>query len=72
MTSRIHYTKPSITELEIRYATDAATNGWGERMPDAVLILPWNIAEEVINQHAYIREWGGRFVTAVPELRDIP
>jgi perosamine synthetase len=29
--SRIHYTKPSITELEIRYATDAATNGWGER-----------------------------------------
>ena len=29
--SRIYYTKPSITELEIRYATDAATNGWGER-----------------------------------------
>jgi perosamine synthetase len=29
--SRIHYTKPSITELEIRYATDAATNGWGDR-----------------------------------------
>ena len=28
--SRIHYTKPSITELEIRYATDAAANGWGE------------------------------------------
>lgn len=29
--SRIHYTKPSITELEIRYANDAVTNGWGER-----------------------------------------
>lgn len=29
--SKIHYTKPSITELEIRYATDAVTNGWGER-----------------------------------------
>ena len=29
--SRIYYTKPSITELEIRYATDAATHGWGER-----------------------------------------
>lgn len=28
---RIHYTKPSITELEILYATDAAANGWGER-----------------------------------------
>lgn len=31
MTSRIYYTKPSITELEIRYATDAAANGWGEK-----------------------------------------
>ena len=29
--SRIYYTKPSITEREIRYATDAAANGWGER-----------------------------------------
>lgn len=29
--SRIHYTKPSITDLEIHYATDAAANGWGER-----------------------------------------
>src|SRR4029453_15677785 len=29
--SRIYYTKPSITEREIAYATDAATNGWGER-----------------------------------------
>jgi len=28
--SRIYYTKPSITELEVRYATDAATNGWGD------------------------------------------
>lgn len=31
MTPRIHYTKPSITELEVRYATDAAANGWGEK-----------------------------------------
>jgi perosamine synthetase len=30
MTYRIPYTKPSITELEVRYATDAAMNGWGE------------------------------------------
>jgi perosamine synthetase len=29
--SRIHYTKPSITELEVEYATDAARNGWGDR-----------------------------------------
>lgn len=31
MKPRIHYTKPSITELEVRYATDAAANGWGEQ-----------------------------------------
>ena len=29
--SHIHYTRPSITELEVRYATDAAANGWGDR-----------------------------------------
>jgi len=29
--SRIYYTKPSITELEVKYATDAARNGWGDR-----------------------------------------
>jgi len=33
---RIHYTKPSITELEIRYATDAAANGWGEHCYDYI------------------------------------
>lgn len=31
MKPRIHYTKPSITDLEVAYATDAARNGWGER-----------------------------------------
>ena len=31
MKPRIHYTKPSITELEVHYATDAAANGWGEK-----------------------------------------
>jgi hypothetical protein len=31
MNPRIHYPKPSITELEVAYATDAARNGWGER-----------------------------------------
>ena len=32
--TRIHYTRPSITELEVRYATDAARNGWGDRWHD--------------------------------------
>jgi hypothetical protein len=37
--------------------------------PDFVVILPWNIAEEVIKQNSAIREWGGKFVTAVPEIK---
>lgn len=36
--------------------------------PDYLLILPWNLRDEVLAQHAYIREWGGRFVTAIPKL----
>ncbi len=40
-----------------------------ERKPDIVVILPWNILDEVIAQHSYIREWGGQFVTAIPMLR---
>lgn len=37
--------------------------------PDYVLILPWNLSEEVVEQLSYIREWGGQFVCAIPELR---
>ena len=40
-----------------------------ETRPDVVLILPWNLREEIIEQHAYIREWGGRFAARAPELR---
>lgn len=40
---------------------------WNDR-PDLVLILPWNIRQEVMEQLAGIREWGGKFVVAVPEL----
>jgi len=36
--------------------------------PDYVVIFPWNLRDEVIDQLAYIRNWGGRFVTAVPTL----
>jgi len=42
-----------------------------EDKPDIVLILPWNIADEVIQQHGYAREWGGAFMAAVPEMRII-
>lgn len=36
--------------------------------PDIVLILPWNIASEVMQHTSYIREWGGQYATAVPVL----
>ena len=40
-----------------------------KRRPDYVVILPWNIADEVVASNAFVGEWGGRFVVAVPELR---
>jgi SAM-dependent methyltransferase len=39
--------------------------------PDYVLILPWNIQDEIIEQMGSIRAWGGKFVVAIPELRII-
>ncbi len=37
--------------------------------PDYVLILPWNLKEEIADQLSTIRSWGGKFVTAIPDLR---
>ncbi len=39
-----------------------------EARPDYVLILPWNLKDEIMQQTAYIREWGGRFVVPIPEV----
>ena len=39
-----------------------------EEKPDYLLILPWNIVEEIERQMTGIREWGGKFVRAVPLL----
>lgn len=36
--------------------------------PDQIIILPWNLKEEVMEQLGYVKQWGGRFVTAVPSL----
>jgi SAM-dependent methyltransferase len=49
---------PVVGEVELRKAR-----------PDFVIIFPWNIGDEVMGEHAYVGEWGGRFVTAVPELK---
>jgi hypothetical protein len=37
--------------------------------PDYVLILPWNLKDEVMQQLAYIREWGGQFVVPIPQVK---
>jgi hypothetical protein len=37
-----------------------------ETRPDYVVILPWNLKDEIIAQHDYIRGWGGRFVVPIP------
>jgi perosamine synthetase len=50
MSQRIHYTKPSITELEVAYATDAARNGWGERCYEYI-----NRFESAFRQHLGVK-----------------
>ncbi|HPR83319.1 MAG TPA: hypothetical protein PLD51_05615, partial [Pontiellaceae bacterium] len=39
-----------------------------EVKPDYVLILPWNLKDEIVRQMADIRSWGGRFVVPIPEV----
>ena len=36
--------------------------------PDYLFILPWNLKEEIMNQMAFIRKWGGKFVIPIPQL----
>ena len=40
----------------------------GETKPDYLLILPWNLRNEIMAQMAYIRDWGGKFVIPIPEV----
>lgn len=40
-----------------------------ETRPDYVLVLPWNLKDEIMEQMAGIREWGGRFVVPIPTVR---
>jgi SAM-dependent methyltransferase len=39
-----------------------------ERRPDYIIILPWNIKDEITRQLSYVREWKGKFVTAIPSI----
>jgi len=49
---------PVVTEKEIK-----------KTKPDFVIILPWNIKNEIMEQLSYIQEWGGKFVVPIPEIR---
>ena len=40
-----------------------------ELKPDYILILPWNLKEEIINQLAYVSEWNCKFILAIPHVR---
>jgi 2-polyprenyl-3-methyl-5-hydroxy-6-metoxy-1,4-benzoquinol methylase len=42
-----------------------------ETKPDYLLILPWNLRSEIVEQMAHIREWGGKFVVPIPQLEII-
>jgi hypothetical protein len=46
------------------YSPDRIT----ETRPDYVLILPWNLKDEIMEQLSYIREWGGQFIVPIPEV----
>lgn len=48
---------PVFTEARIR-----------EEKPDYILILPWNIKEEIMSQLSYVKSWGCKFVVVIPEL----
>ena len=39
-----------------------------EARPDYVLILPWNLKDEIMNVVSYVRDWGGKFVVPIPEV----
>jgi len=40
-----------------------------ETKPDYVLILPWNFKDEIMEQMDFIRDWGGKFVVPIPEVK---
>jgi 2-polyprenyl-3-methyl-5-hydroxy-6-metoxy-1,4-benzoquinol methylase len=40
-----------------------------ETKPDYIFILPWNLRREIIRQNQFVKEWGGKFVTPIPEIQ---
>ena len=54
------------TRIPVRHPDELA-----RRKPAYVLILPWNLEHEIVEQMAMVRDWGGRFVTPIPHVRVI-
>jgi C-methyltransferase C-terminal domain len=52
------------TRIRIRHPDRIA-----ETRPDYLLILPWNLKDEIMEQMAYIRQWGGQFVVPIPSVQ---
>ena len=48
-----------------------APEALAEERPRFILILPWNLADEITAEHAYVADWGGRFLVAAPTLREL-
>jgi SAM-dependent methyltransferase len=59
------YTPGSHLEIRAPEAVAAAR-------PDYLLILPWNLRDEIMGKLTFIREWGGRFVLPIPHLQVLP
>jgi ABC-type Fe3+-hydroxamate transport system substrate-binding protein len=49
------------------FAPEAIAN----KKPDYVLLLPWNLQREIVDQLSFIREWGGRFIVPIPHPKII-
>lgn len=43
-------------------------NKIAETKPDYLLILPWNLQHEIMDQMSYVRDWGGKFIVPIPEV----
>ena len=48
-----------------------AASALTDEKPDLILILPWNIADEVTKEHAYVEGWSGHFFVAAPSLKEL-
>jgi hypothetical protein len=40
-----------------------------EICPDYIIVLPWNLKEEIMREISYIKDWDGKFVLIIPELK---